>query len=145
MLLSKLRADLSDLLVVAGDGEHELGRASVRRGPERRTRDGPRRLVVRLAVEDAPGEIGLHVQRGLGVHQGVAQRVLRQVLLGPPKSGAAGHPDLLAGVLALVHHRLDDVEVGRERPRGVEAGAREDRVDAQSSCPPKVRPRGFNV
>ena len=27
------------------------------------------------------------------------------------KSGAAGHPDLLAGVLALVHERLDDVEV----------------------------------
>ena len=27
MLLSKLRADLSDLSVVAGDGEHELGRA----------------------------------------------------------------------------------------------------------------------
>ena len=94
MLLSKLRADLSDLSVVAGDGEHELGRAFVRRGPELRTRDGPRRRLVGLTVEDAAGEIRLHVYRGLGVHQGVAQRVLRQVPLGPPKSGAAGRPDL---------------------------------------------------
>ena len=63
------------------------------------------------------------------MHQGVAERVL-QVLLGPLRSGAAGRPDLLAGVLALVHDRLDDVEVGLARPRRVEAGAREGRVDA---------------
>ena len=83
MLLSKLRADLSDLSVVAGDGEHELGRASVRRGPELRTRDAPRRLLVGLVVEDAAGEIGLHVHRGLGVHQDVAERVLNCSHRGP--------------------------------------------------------------